>query len=90
MNRTPDEQLRRLCKEIAASKRSIEEWKATESDDEFQSENYVGGYVADDEAFYFSYYDANDTEWWFRLTIDEARHIAAGNDVVISLYPPDD
>lgn len=79
MNRTPDEELQRLCREIVAGKRSIEEWRATESDDEFQSENYVGGYVADDDAFFFSHYDANDTEWWFRLTVDEARRIAEGN-----------
>jgi hypothetical protein len=89
VHRTPDEELQRLCREIVGSQRSVEEWRETESDDEFQSANYVGGYDADDDAFFFAYYDDSDAQWWFRLTMAEARQIAEGGGSVIDLHPDD-
>lgn len=42
---------------------------------------------ADERGFLFSWFDA-DTEWWFTLTLDEARSIADGADVAIELRAP--
>ena len=89
MQRAPDEELKRLCREIVASPRSLEEWRETESDDEFQSANYVGGYDADEDAFFFAYYDDSNTQWWLRLTMAEAGQIADGGGSVIDLHPDD-
>ena len=39
----------------------------------FQSKNYCGGFKAEDDAFWFSYYDEmnGNKEYYFKLTLDD-------------------
>lgn len=75
---TPDNELVALCQTILATGRTLEEWRQRESDDEFQSAHYVGGYDATEDAFCFSYYESDAEEWWFQLSLDELRSLTAG------------
>ncbi len=67
-----------ICKEIHEENKSKEGWAETESDDMFQTENYCGGYDADEEAFCFSFYDNNGSEYWFQLNLDEIEKVIGG------------
>lgn len=73
-----NDELRIICKQIEAENISVEDWREAESGDEFQSEHFCGGYDADEDAFCFSFYDANKTEWWFQITLDDVSHIVRG------------
>jgi hypothetical protein len=84
----PDAELRDICRQIVAEGRSEAEWSAIESDDWFQSANYVGGYDATEHAFCFSYLDSDRKEWWFQLSYEEAGRIAAGAVASIELRNP--
>jgi len=53
-------------------------WTLRESDDEYQSANYCGGYDAYEKAFCFSRYHPNGTEYWFQFTLKQAIGINAG------------
>lgn len=57
--------------------------RATKSDDEFQTAQFVGGCDATEGAFTFSWYDPDEVEWWFTLTMDEAARVAAGENIDI-------
>lgn len=83
-----DPEFRSICQEIVAEDQTEEEWAETESDDMFQSESYVGGYDADEEAFCFSYYAPDDQEYWFEVTLAEAKAIAAGENPIIEARLP--
>lgn len=82
MNVPVTEELLGLLREIVAEQKSNDEWAEIESDDMFQSESFVGGYEADEEAFTFSYY-AGDKEYWFQLTLEEVQSIVAGRPIEI-------
>ncbi len=73
----PDE-FKALCDRIVDKRKSKEEWAAIESDDMFQSKSFVGGFDAIENAFCFSFYDSEENEHWFQLTLDEMREIAEG------------
>ncbi len=70
-----NDELKAICEKIEIENLSLEDWRETESGDEFQSEHFCGGYDADEDAFCFSYYDANKVEWWFQITLDEVHRI---------------
>lgn len=78
-----DEELRSICHEIVERNEPLDEWRATESDDEFQSEHFVGGFDAGEDAFCFSYYAPDGTELWFQFTLAEAEEIAAGRRTAV-------
>lgn len=88
MQLTIDSELRSICQEIVAEDQTEEEWAEVESDDMFQSENYVGGFDADEEAFCFGYYAPDGQEYWFELTLAEAKAIAAGENLAIEARLP--
>ena len=87
MELTIDSEFRSICQEIVAENQTEEEWAEVESDDMFQSENYVGGFDADEEAFCFSYYAPDGQEYWFQFTLDEAKAVTAGETPVIEIRP---
>lgn len=72
------EGFRQLCRSIEAEGRTLEEWSAIESDDMFQVESFEGGFDAIEDAFCFSFYDDDGSEWWFQVTLEEVRQIAGG------------
>ena len=78
MRLIPDAEFQALCRRIAAAERTVDDWRDRESDDEFSSEHYVGGYDATEDAFTFSYYDESGTEWWFQLPLPEVEAIGSG------------
>lgn len=83
MNIPVTKEFRELCLEIAAEKRSDEEWAAIESDDMFQSQSFVGGFDATEMAFCFSYFDPAGSEYWFQLTRAQVVEVAAGEKTTI-------
>jgi hypothetical protein len=82
-----DTELREICEEIVERDQSLEDWRETESDDEFQTDHYEGGYDADEEAFCFSYHAADGEELWFQVTLDEVARIAAGEIPAVEARP---
>lgn len=83
--RDADHEFRSLCQSILATNRTQQEWRERESDDEFQSPNYVGGYDATEDAFTFSYFDGADQEWWFQIDFASVTAAAAGDAVTLDL-----
>ena len=67
-----------ICRQILAENKSEEEWALIESDDMFQTKNYVGGFDATEMAFCFSYFDARREEFWFQCTLAQVGDIAGG------------
>jgi hypothetical protein len=67
-----------ICRKILAEGRSEEEWAQIESDDMFQTKNYIGGFDATEMEFCFSYFDASRQEFWFQCTLAQIEDIARG------------
>lgn len=87
MKHDVDSEFLAICREILSQDRTPDEWADTESDDEFQSEHYEGGWDDTEEAFTFSYYDAENSEYWFQLTLDEVREVSEGTRAVVDIRP---
>ena len=83
-----DDELIDLCRTILATGRTIEAWRERESDDEFQSPHYVGGYDATEDAFCFSYYDDAQEEWWFQLSLEELESVPTDDPPTFDLRRP--
>ena len=67
-----------ICKEILNRKLTLAEWSEIESNDEFQTENYCGGFDETENEFCFSYYDEERTEYWFQKSLLEIQKINSG------------
>lgn len=89
MNIPVTDEFKGVCSEIVAQGKTDDEWAAVESDDMFQTQNYVGGFDATEMAFCFSYFDPQGTEYWFQLTRSEVSEVAAGRKSSIELRPAD-
>lgn len=61
------DELVEICRRIVAEDRSEDEWASMESDDMFQTQNYVGGFDATEGAFCFSFFGASRQELWFQM-----------------------
>jgi len=83
------QELIEILSSLNAESRTNDEWAELESDDLFQSEHYVGGYDADEEAFCFSYYDVRRNEYWFQVTLEEVVNILHGSVKEIEVRPAD-
>jgi hypothetical protein len=82
------EEFRGVCGEIVSQGRKKEDWRAIESDDEFQTEHFVGGFDATEDAFCFSYYSLAG-ERWLQVTLEEVAGIASGASPVLTLRSPE-
>ena len=71
-----DKELLLIAREIVEAGYALEEWRALESDDQFQSAHYVGGFDATEDAFCFSFYPAVGRELWFQFSLQESLEIA--------------
>lgn len=78
-----DSQLKGMCASIEAQALNESEWAERESDDEFQSNHYCGGFDADENAFCFSFYAQSGNEYWFQFNLSEASLIKSGAIQVI-------
>jgi len=74
-----DTELQQICENIQSQSFTEDEWSARESDDEFQTKNYCGGYDADEKAFCFSYFSPQKKEYWFQFSLKEATEIFNGD-----------
>jgi len=77
-----------ICRTICESARSDSEWSAIESDDQFQSLHFCGGYDATERAFCFGMYGETGEEVWFQVTLTDVAAIARGDSVAIELRSP--
>ena len=73
-----DSELKEICNLIESESITEEQWAEKESDDEFQTKNYCGGFDADEKAFCFSHYSNKKEEVWFQFTLKEASLIKTG------------
>lgn len=78
-------ELRGICCKIVARARKVEEWRAVESGDEFQTDHFEGGFDGTEDAFCFSYYAPDGVEHWFQFTIADATEIATGTRCEVQL-----
>ena len=72
-----DQELIDICKEIENQNWDKVTWSDHEADDWFQTENYEGGFDADEEAFCFAKFTENK-EYWFQFTLEESRLVLEG------------
>lgn len=80
-----DKNLKEIAQEIIKENLTESEWSERESCDWFQKDNIVGGYDKDENAFCFSYYDENNDEYWFQLTMNEVNEINDGEKESVEL-----
>lgn len=84
-----DEELVEIAKEIVDQDWSIQDWAAHESGDWFQTENYCGGFEADDEntgEFAFAKFPGTPEEFWFLFPYSSAKGIAEGTITQVQAY----
>jgi hypothetical protein len=74
-----DEKLKKICKEIKDSDKTLQEWMDTETSNQFDEFPYAGGFEAIEQAFWFSYYADDGDEYVFRIDLDEIESILSGN-----------
>jgi hypothetical protein len=67
-----------ICNQINDKGYSIEQWKDIESSDMFQTEQFCGGFDADESEFCFSYFAEDRNEYWFQFTLLTAKEITNG------------
>jgi hypothetical protein len=89
MNIPVSDEFKEICLEIVSQAKTDEQWAAVESDDMFQSQNYVGGFDATEMAFCFSYFDSKGAEYWFQLTSSEVLQMATGKKNSVEARPAD-
>jgi len=83
---TPDDALRRICRDIVELAISDDEWSAIESDDYFQEEGYAGGFDATEREFCFET-QIQGREYWFQFDLATAKKIADDGDVTLLALP---
>ncbi len=79
-----DQEFREICEKIISKKLTENEWVEIESSDEFQTENYCGGFDATEMEFCFSFYNKNQ-EYWFQLSLTDIKRVKNGE--MEYLYP---
>lgn len=78
-----------ICKEIISKELSVSGWSEIESSDEFQTDNYCGGFDEIEGEFTFSYYDKQRNEYWFQLSIEKIAEINSKELNSIDLVKPE-
>ena len=71
-------ELLEIFNDILNRKLTLTQWSEIESCDEFQTDNFCGGFDATEMEFCFSYYDKNKTEYWFQKSMNEIKEIISG------------
>lgn len=75
MKKEIDKELLEICNEIFSFGKTLAEWKEIESCDMFQTEHYCGGFEAEECAFWFSFYDNKNKEYYFKLTLENVSDV---------------
>lgn len=79
-----EQEFKEICKKILSRNLNVNEWAEIESSDEFQTENFSGGFDGTEMEFCFSFYQ-NKQEYWFQLSLLDIQRI--NNDEIEFLYP---
>lgn len=74
-----------LCNDILDENLDLENWRLIESSDQFQTDNYCGGFDAIENEFTFSYYDEEKKEYWFQLSLEDVQKVRDGEIVEVEL-----
>ena len=82
-----DYEFKQICKRIFSDNLNLSEWREIESDDMFQTESYCGGFDATENAFCFSYFQNENQEFWFQITIVEVGQILSDEMIDIEVRP---
>ena len=88
MNILISKELLQIFELIRSEAKSAIEWAEIESDDQFQTENFVGGFDATENEFCFSCF-YQDKELWFQLGLKEIHEILDGGLFLIRTRTPD-
>lgn len=64
-----DEEMKRHLGKILSENKSAQEWAEVASSDQFQSQNYCGGFDETEMEFTFSFYNDDRTEYWFQFPL---------------------
>ncbi len=64
-----------ICKLILQENLSLMEWSNNESSDQFQTERYCGGFDGTENEFTFSYFDEDENEFWFQLSLLDIENV---------------
>lgn len=67
-----------ICKQIQKENLDLEGWYLIESSDQFQTNEFCGGFDATEGEFCFSYYDKNGIEYWFQFPLFDIDKIIDG------------
>lgn len=78
MKLTVTNELLEVFKDILNRDLTLTEWSKIESSDEFQTDNFCGGFDATEMEFCFSYYDNDKTEYWFQKSPIDIKNIVNG------------
>lgn len=81
-----DAELLSIFQEIVSEQKSLEEWAEVESDDMFQSKNYLGGFDATEMEFCFSVF-IDDDEFWFQVSLSDVQKCVSGQATLVNLRP---
>ena len=83
------QEFKKLLAEIASEGKSAEEWSEIESDDMFQSDHFIGGFDADEQAFCFSYQTDAGDEFWFQFDLGSVDTLLQGRVTEVEGRPAD-
>ncbi len=67
-----------ICRQILNENLGLKDWDLISSCDQFQTENYCGGFEGSEGEFTFSYYDKNRNEFWFQLPLSDIEKVEKG------------
>ncbi|PKV50921.1 hypothetical protein ATE84_2990 [Aquimarina sp. MAR_2010_214] len=74
-----------ICNQIQKENLDLEVWCLIESSDQFQANNFCGGFDATEEEFCFSYYEKNEIEYWFQFPLADIERFVNGEIKEIEL-----
>jgi len=76
-----------ICKIILDKNKNLQEWSKIESSGMFQVDPYNGGFDTAEQEFTFSYYDKNNQEFWFQVSLDKIQKIFNAEILEIPIRP---
>ncbi|WP_420603007.1 hypothetical protein [Flagellimonas sp.] len=80
-----DEEFISICQQILNEDHDLNSWASIESSDQFQTDNYCGGFDKTENEFTFSFYKENGKEFWFQLPLRDVNKVIAGSITEIEI-----
>jgi len=83
MNIPITDELKKICDDIVKADWTESQWAGHEADDWFHTDNFEGGFDADENAFCFSYSAPNRDEILFQISLSDVKRILNGQKSTI-------